>query len=475
MKTIISFSFKKLLINKGAWTVLILWCIMTLFATHQRSSLIQKTTVAADSSARYESEREQTYYKLLDSASRQLKQFDRYETDPRNPNYFNRQLPRFAFFTPGPLNLFITGQSDLFPQQYVISARPDFRFQKEEAVNGLQLLYGKLDVAFMLVLLLPLIIIAFNYNILSSEKENGTLKLILIQNINLVQLATAKMIASFVFCFLLLVIPVAGLWIAGYNPLKIPFAIGLYLLLGLLYSLFWHLLCILFNTRLRSSAYNATALMACWLVLILVYPAAVNIAAEIFHPVPSRTKFITAYRNEIVQAEKKQDNEILNRYFFDHPELVKQDTTENRRNRANEFWKEYHISHTQTDKRLQPLYDAHDRSLKSANGFAGKAGLLSPAVSMQQSLLLLGGQSSENYQYFSKEITQWRKPYLDFVLAKLVQDKDINKEEALQWKGFNYTPPGYVKQVFLHALVMLLINTCLVVLVLFYNRKSHII
>lgn len=473
MQTLIRFEIKKWLQNKAAWATCITWIILTAFAVQSRSVAVRKAMAQNDSGMLYEKQKEKAYYSLLDSTDRQLKQITAYENDPHNPVYFNVQVPRFAIYKPGPLDLFATGQSDLFPQLYVITYRTDYRQQKEEAANGMQLLYGKFDVAFLIVFLLPLIIIAFNYNALSSEKEGGTLKLLLVQKAGLKQILFSKLIVSFVFTFLLLFVPPAAVWLSG-NRVSLA-SCSMYLLAGILYSIFWHLLAALVNSRLKSSAYNAALLTGCWLLLAIIFPAVVNLFSDSVHPVPSRSQFIIAYRQAMNHIEQDSNSAVLDKYFFEHPELVKEDTAGNTRNRANRFYKAYHAEHDKTQTTLQPLYDDYANKLKSANRFSNALGLVSPAIIINQSLLLLAGQSSRQYLWFNEKINEWRYPYLKFILTRLMQDKDINKEDALQWKAFSYTPYNYSPALLINLAALLLFNIILLLFVYGFLKKAIVV
>lgn len=472
MRTIFFFELKKWLRSGAVWLVFIIWVMMVSFAAWQRHTVVQTTAANMDSSRVYELEKERDYYAQLDSASSGLKPIKEYINDPHNPVYFNTKMPRFAIYKPGALDLFATGQSDIFPQQYVISNRSDYRQQKEEAVNGLQLLYGKLDIAFVLVFLLPLIIIALNYNVLAQEKENGTLRMLLAQNTSLRQLVFGKLLVSFLFSFLLLLVPVAAAGICGVNISGVLPATGIYLLAGLLYSSFWHLLCALVNSRLKRSAWNATVLTGCWLALALVLPAIISLLTGMFHPVPSRAKFIVDYRQTLTHIEQDSNSTVLDKFFFDHPELVKEDTIGNEKNRANVFYKASHAKQDKVQSILQPVYDDYNRKLKAANEFSNHTGLLSPPVIMQQSLLLLAGQSSNQYLYFNKKIDEWRKPYFQFILTKLLQDKAVSKVEAIQWNAFSYTPYDYSSALLINLVTLLLFNTILLFFICVFFKKE---
>lgn len=460
MATIFLFELNRWIKSKTVWLVFITWCLLSLFATRDRGHSIRRAAIANDTASRYELKRAADYYLLLDSVEKGQKQIASWSADPRNPVIFNRLVPRFAILEPGALNKLATGQSDVLPGRYLISSRYDYRVQKQEATNGLQALYGKLDMAFVLVMLLPLIIIALNFNILSSEKEKNTLKLLLAQGSTLRQVLTGKLLVSFLFSLLLLVLPVL---IAN---ITIGKELVFYFTMTILYSLFWHLLAAFVNSRLQSSAWNATVLLSGWLIFVLIVPALVNTGIGLIHPVPSRTQFITDYRRLNNEAERDSNALVLDKYFFDHPEMVKQDTTGNLRNRANEFYKAVHINQDKTQTALQPLYDKHYLAIRSANQFADKAGLLSPAAILQQSMVLLAGQSSKQYVYFNEQVDKWRKPYLNFVLNKLVQDDAVSRIETEKFKPFVYRPYNYTRQLAINAAVLFLFNAFLVILLL---------
>ncbi|MBX3239266.1 MAG: ABC transporter permease subunit [Chitinophagaceae bacterium] len=475
MKTIFLFELKNWLRNKAVWLVLITWVLLVSFAGWQRNAIVCMLASDMDSSRVYELQKEKAYHGLLDSVERGLKQVKEYANDPRNPVYFNTKVPRFAIYEPGVLDVLATGQSDIFPQLYVISSRADYRQQKEEAVNGLPLMYGKPDMVFIITFLFPLIIIAFNYGLLSSEKESGTLKLILVQHTNLKQVLFAKLFVSFLFSLLLLLVPAIILYILKAGAPATIRSVGLLLLITSLYSLFWHLLCAVAGSRLKSSAWNATVLTGCWILLTVLLPAVINLVTGSVRPVPSRTEFITEYRRATNAIEQDSNSAVLDKFFFDHPELAKEDSTGNERNRANQFYKASHIKHDQTHETLQPIYDRYESSLQAANRFSGNVGLLSPALTTHQSLLLLAGQSSKQYLHFNKAIVEWRKPYLDFILTNLLQDKDVNRQETLKWSSFSYQPYDYSSEMATHISVMLLFIAALLLITLKMLQRAVII
>ena len=85
------------------------------------------------------------------------------------------------------------GQTDLFPSQFKVTYQSKVNFiHNNDIENPWHLLSGHFDLAFVVVYLLPLLIFALSYNLLSGEKEDGTLRLLLSQPLALLTLIAGK-------------------------------------------------------------------------------------------------------------------------------------------------------------------------------------------------------------------------------------------------------------------------------------------
>ena len=114
--------------------------------------------------------------------------------DPRSPaNVGGRFGPRYAAMPPAPLAALAIGQSDLLPYYFRVStdARENI-MSATELENPHRLLTGRFDLAFVLIYLYPLLILGITYNLLSAEKEEGTLALALSQPVSLRTLIAGK-------------------------------------------------------------------------------------------------------------------------------------------------------------------------------------------------------------------------------------------------------------------------------------------
>lgn len=228
--------------------------------------------------------------------------------DPRNAIYVGRgQGAAVAYLPDAPLAAAAVGLADLYPQVLKISAagKDTFLFV-DEIENPAHLLGGGFDTAFVVVYVLPLLILATGYDVLSGERERGTLALIASTSASLPVVLAGK-----------LLVRAGGLALAAVATLAVLLAPsitvgGLAALAGMvlavaLYATFWASVCLFVNALGRDSAFNAVALVMTWGVLLVVGPAAINALAQVLYPAPARSELVLAVREAAVDAERDRD------------------------------------------------------------------------------------------------------------------------------------------------------------------------
>ncbi|WP_241129145.1 ABC transporter permease subunit [Achromobacter xylosoxidans] len=122
----------------------------------------------------------------------------------------------YAIMPSVPLAPVALGQTDLFPSQFKVTYDSKVNFiHNNDIENPWHLLSGHFDLAFVVVYLLPLLIFALGHNLLSGEKEDGTLRLLLSQPLSLLTLISGKVVLrAAVLLGAAVLLPVAALLIA---------------------------------------------------------------------------------------------------------------------------------------------------------------------------------------------------------------------------------------------------------------------
>lgn len=331
--------------------------------------------------------------------------------DPRNPDAVGRNFgARYAVMPPTAFAATSIGQSDLLPYYARVTLEPrQTLLALGELENPHGLLAGRFDLAFVIVYLFPLLVIALGYNLVSSEKESGTLALILSQPVRLAGLLVSKI----GFRALVLAVILAGFVVvalaAGAMRLTdgASFArLALWVLVVGAYGAFWFTLVIAVTALGRNSATNALALTALWLALVLVVPSTLNLIASVMHPMPSRVEMIQATRmaSDDAQAEGSL---LLAQYFEDHPELAgsPQDA-------MDDFVMNRMIVAEEVERRVQPVLDRYEEQLAAQQALVDRFRFLSPAVVTLEALNDIAGTGAARHRHFTSQVAdfheQWR-------------------------------------------------------------------
>lgn len=220
------------------------------------------------------------------------------------------------------------GMRDLNPSIHGVTIR-NLEEQRYDSdfYNPANVATGNLDFSFVLVLIFPLIIIAFCYNILSEEEENGTWKLLSVQSGNLGKIIDYKLFIRFVsvstIYFTLLLI--ATYWIT------IPFTVNyfLFIISGWLYIAFWFVLCrwiILFR---KTSAQNALILLIVWIGINFIVPMSCNMLIQKIYPTQESLEAVMAQREGFHSKWDEPKQPTMNKFYKIYPQFKKYTIEEN--------------------------------------------------------------------------------------------------------------------------------------------------
>lgn len=350
--------------------------------------------------------------------------------DPRSPSNIGGRLgPRYAAMPPGPLAALAIGQSDLLPYYFKVSTESRATIMAAtELENPQRLLVGRFDLAFVLVYLYPLLILALTYNMVSSEKEHGTLALALAQPVSLATLMTGKIAIR----ALLLVGVVVGVSVVALAATGTTLGVdgvgprfALWLAVVAAYGAFWFALAIFIAALGRASASNATIVSSAWLVLVVLLPALFNLVANAAFPVPSRVEMVQAMRVAADEANA-EGSRLLAGYYEDHPELAVGGSEQ----AMNDFTIIRVAVDDDVERRVRPVIDRYDRQIESQQRTIDSLRFLSPAVLMQDALNDLAGTGTPRHRHFLAQVSAfhvaWRAYFTPLIFKKATMtDLDV--------------------------------------------------
>lgn len=341
--------------------------------------------------------------------------------NPQSPSYVGGvRGQRFAMAPPGPLAAMAIGQNDLYPHYYKINNRSSQSFlDNEEIENPASLLSGRFDLGFVIIYLFPLLILALSHDLISAEREQGTLAMVLSQPVRAGTLVIGKALARLGLVAALVVgLSIAGALAAVANPARGDVAVRLSLWVGVViaYAAFWFALAVAVNALGRSSATNAVILVGAWMVLVIVAPALLNIAITALHPVPSRVELIQTSRDASTTASREGSN-LLARFYEDHPTLAPTEIDLN----PTDFWITLQAAQDSVDEAIAPILARYDAQLGQQQRLVDRLGFLSPAIVAQEALNDLAGAGMARRWLFLEQVNEFHERWRAFFVPRIMR------------------------------------------------------
>ena len=449
------YELKLLIRNKWLPILGLLLLITFAFATYNGNFKAQKRSKEIAAIEAKTANRDTNMLKVLDSVEQGISVKTHPRNIPSSPMVLGYQFPRIATMPPNSMSAIAIGQSDIFSDVIIPkTVEDDFSIDFTEMTNSVQLLFGSFDLTFAIIYLLPLLIIAFSYNILSAEKERGALRLLASQPISIYKWIFQKMLLRF---FWISIIAIAALAIAFLINDITLWQIQLVWFIGLtlVYMLFWFSLSFLINLLGSSSAKNAVFLIGLWVLLVLLVPSALNQIGNSIYPTPSRNKMVNTMRELKVDASKKQD-EIMDNYLRDHPELA----TKGGKGNYN-FWHRYMASLDLVAQEIDPLFSLYDQQLKTQQSWIDKWIWLSPSLIINKEMNRISGNSTADYQNFKNQVLVFSKEWRYHLITMLYNQQPFTSKDYDSLPSFTYKPlklSGIAKHVAIEFALCVLIS-----------------
>ena len=336
---------------------------------------------------------------------------------------------RFGLVNETPrLTALAIGHRDIHPSVQSVNIR-NLEEQKysSELVNPFYQLLGNMDFSFVLIYLFPLIIIAFCFNLLSEEKEDGTWKLVLSQSENPIKIIRVKlwirMVSIFLTAFLLLLI--------GEIYLQIPLnaAFLAFALSAGLYLLFWFALVWFVISLQKSSQQNAMILLFTWVSLTIIIPASVNAVVVNLYPVPEAYSTILNSRDGYHNKWDQPKDPTIKKFKEHYPQFAKYEHPDGES--FSWFW--YFAMQQMGDDEAASATKSMKEKLNQRDKFSKNIGYLFPSMHTQFTLNNLSRSDLRNYLNFLNQLEAFHEAKRLYFYPKIF---DSEPAESEQWDKF---------------------------------------
>ena len=278
--------------------------------------------------------------------------------------------------------------------------------------------FGDLDLTFIIKIVISLFAILFTYDMISGEKENGTLKLCLSNPVPRNTYLLGKSIGSFVSLLIPLLIPLLLGMLLIMTLGNVSFSgddwarLGLLTLSYVLYMLAFFCAGLFVSALTKKSAISFLILLFVWVLFVLVIPKASMMIADEVYPIPS----INEVRAQQFQLQRDFRQQTWERTSEEFQKLQGTVSREER-------WRKMREIRNTIRTELEPIYLQQNEKLYSdfkqqqANltNLAMSISRVSPASALTYVGLNMAGTGFHNQENFLSQLTSYRERFTEYV------------------------------------------------------------
>lgn len=428
-KVIFLFEWLKLKRSKGFWVLILLCLIIGLYSLYYGNSEIQRQK---KNLAEIEQIQQQTINELKHTFP---------DNNPAGdiPYYF----PLYVVNKPHPLAALSIGQRDVNP--YYLKLRLlalEGQLYDSDTINPYKVFNGNFDFSFLVVFVIPLLVIAFSFNVYSEEKEQGTLALLLSNPISVQTLISAKLMLRFLVVLTL----VSFLFFVGIFYIKAEVNYELLFLFGaiFLYTFFWFCLSFYVISLKRGTSFNGVTLFGSWLLFVVIVPSLFNIFSSSVEDGQRGIEVTMEQREAVHSGWDLSKDETFNVFFSKYPQWIPY------RPKSEGFsWGWYYAFQEVGDLKAEDKVRSYNAQFSEILRKSRISESFSPAVILQNLFNLYSRSDLEAHLRFLNDVRSFHQKMKDFFYPYIFQElgfphKDYNLVPRPSYSSSEYTPKGLV-------------------------------
>ena len=362
-----------------------------------------------------------------------------------------------AVLPPGSMAPLSIGQADAYPFNAEVFALGDYTmlFRRVWADIGSPTVRaaGRFDLAFVIVFLLPLVILATTYDLWSRERERGVAAMVLSQPVTVGLLIAVKALAR----GLAVLLPSTAiiLAVASWAGAREPIGLTALALAVLAYGGFWLAVAVIISLVARRSTEAAIAGGAVWLLVVVMAPTLSLGAVDLAAPAPSEMRFATDLKARMTEISERQR---LHREANPTPVQVPAP-------RIPDRVRDAYADLVALDSEVAPMIAAHQRARHARRHLLDTVRFFLPSVAVQDALDRIAGSDADRALAFE---SQARAAQLDLRLrykGYLDRDALLTLAEYDNLPGFQFRESGGAFQAGVLADLAALVVATLLILI----------
>jgi ABC-type transport system involved in multi-copper enzyme maturation permease subunit len=300
--------------------------------------------------------------------------------------------------------------------------------------NPVFAVFGALDLMFIVKIVLSLFAILFTYDAIVGEKERGTLKLALSNDVPRDRLILGKAIGGYISLLIPLLIPlVLSLLILIIAP-NIALSGGDWLRLLLIFLMFFLYLSVFFSLGLFISARTSRSstsflvLLFIWVVFVMVIPKVAVLTAAQIEPIPSVHE-ITAKKDAFLQQVQQEGQKGVREWIQQNAAEAAKDQKAYQE-KFRKFIEDYQQQLTsKIDSNNAAIERDYQLKKKSEQTLAVNLSRISPASALTFGSMTLARTGVDEYDRFLASIRAYKPIYTKWINSKFGQSINFQTGE----------------------------------------------
>ena len=346
-------------------------------------------------------------------ADHQEKARESWEGNPDKHPHRMAHFGTFAFRVKHPLSIFDFGIESYTGNAVFLEAHRQNMVNFSEAGFSTGLLrLGELSMGMILQLILPLLIFFIGYSTVASDRENGTLKVLLTQGASWKEILLGRSMGLFSIALLfvlpfLVITAILLVWenhTTGELWIRLGMLTGLYLVFAAVLSL----ITVAISATSQTSKAALVKLLGFWLVMTVLLPRTSQALGTYFYPSPSKLEFRGAIEQEVIEFGDSHDPN--DPHFAGLRDSVL---------KANQVDSVHKLSFNyggfimgEGEKISTRIYNKHHHSLldtyRNQNQLSRWVALVNPYLAVKDLSMALSGTDFESYVAFQRQAEDYR-------------------------------------------------------------------
>lgn len=337
----------------------------------------------------------------------------------------------YSYNYPQPWAPFSIGQRDVLNYNIKMKVLAlEGQIYDNELVNPMSLQVGNLDLAFVFIYLLPLLIIALGFNLISEERENGIWNMLRIQRCSMLVFVLRKLFIRYL-CVLLLISLLLILAAGIFGSFNLRLIVSIWAM-TCLYASFWFALILAINSLAKSSSFNAIVSISIWIILCVLMPAVGNVLINTGTPVPESLETTIIQRQAYHEKWDMPKHIVMDEFYKEYPQYRKYLVPEKIYYHSGWYYAMQYVA----DRAAAKVSQALEKKLLSREHQATFLGYFLPSVGLQQVYSTLVGTGLSNQIDYLHAVRSYHKNICEFFYPYIFEEyktKDVPWQNRPQY------------------------------------------